>query len=100
MEFGFSTMNTADDLRPDALARALEDHGYTSLFIGEHSHIPTSRRTPYPSGGDMPDPYRRMMDVFVSLAMAAQATERLHVGLVQIAVTFMRNAHNLNGAVG
>lgn len=80
MELGFSTMNTPQDLRPDALAGALEEHGYTSLFIGEHSHIPTSRRTPYPSGGDMPDPYRRMMDVFVSLAMAAQATERLHVG--------------------
>ncbi len=80
MELGFSTMNTPDDLRPDVLARALEDRGYTSLFIGEHSHIPTSRRTPYPSGGDMPDPYRRMMDVFVSLAMAAQATERLQVG--------------------
>jgi probable F420-dependent oxidoreductase len=73
-------MNTPEDLRPDVLALALEDRGYTSLFIGEHSHIPTSRRTPYPSGGDMPDPYRRMMDVFVSLATAAQATDRLQVG--------------------
>jgi len=80
MELGFSTMNTSEDLRPDRLARALEERGYTSLFIGEHSHIPTSRRTPYPSGGDMPDPYRRMMDVFVSLAIATQATERLQVG--------------------
>ena len=80
MELGFSTMNTPEDVRPDILARALEDRGYTSLFIGEHSHIPASRRTPYPSGGQMPDQYRRMMDPFVSLTMAAQATERLQVG--------------------
>jgi alkanesulfonate monooxygenase SsuD/methylene tetrahydromethanopterin reductase-like flavin-dependent oxidoreductase (luciferase family) len=81
MELGFSTMNTPEDVRPDVLARELEDRGYTSLFIGEHSHIPASRRTPYPSGGDMPDQYRRMMDPFVSLTMAAAATERLHLGL-------------------
>ncbi len=80
MQLGFSTMNTPEDIRPDVLARALEERGYTSLFIGEHSHIPASRRTPYPSGGDMPDQYRRMMDPFVSMTMAAQATERLQVG--------------------
>ena len=81
MELGFSTMNTPEDVRPDVLARELEDRGYTSLFIGEHSHIPASRRTPYPSGGEMPDQYRRMMDPFVSLTMAAPATERLQLGL-------------------
>ena len=80
MQLGFTTMNTPDDVRPDVLARSLEERGYTSLFIGEHSHIPTSRRTSYPAGGEMPDQYRRMMDPFVSLAMAAQATERLHIG--------------------
>ena len=62
------------------LAAALEERGYTSLFIGEHSHIPASRRTPYPAGGEMPDAYRRMMDPFVSLTMAAAATERLQLG--------------------
>jgi probable F420-dependent oxidoreductase len=80
MELGFSTMNTPDDIRPDVLARALEDRGYRSLFIGEHSHIPASRRTPYPTGGEMPDQYRRMMDPFVSLTMAATATDRLQLG--------------------
>jgi probable F420-dependent oxidoreductase len=80
MELGFSTMNTPNDLRPDVLGRALEDRGYTSLFIGEHSHIPTSRETPYPAGGEMPDQYRRMMDPFLSLAMAASATSKLAVG--------------------
>ncbi len=81
MELGFSTMNTPEDVRPDVLAFALEQRGYTSLFIGEHSHIPASRRTPYPTGGQMPDQYRRMMDPFVSLTMAASATERLQLGL-------------------
>ena len=81
MELGFSTMNTPEDVRPDVLARELEARGYTSLFIGEHSHIPASRRTPYPTGGEMPDQYLRMMDPFVSLTMAASATERLQLGL-------------------
>ena len=81
VELGFTTMNTPDDIRPDRLARALEERGYESLFIGEHSHIPTSRVTPYPAGGEMPDQYRRMMDPFVSLMMAATATERLQLGL-------------------
>jgi probable F420-dependent oxidoreductase len=80
MEIGFSTMNTPEDLPPDVLARALEERGYTSLFIGEHSHIPASRRTPYPTGAEMPDSYRRMMDPFVALAIAAHATQRLQVG--------------------
>ncbi len=80
MELGFTTMNTPQDVRPDVLARALEARGYASLFIGEHSHIPASRRTAYPTGGEMPDQYRRMMDPFVSLTMAALATERLQIG--------------------
>jgi probable F420-dependent oxidoreductase len=80
MELGFSTMNTPHELRPGMLARELEARGYTSLFIGEHSHIPVSRRTPYPAGGEMPEPYRWMMDPFVSLTMAAVATERLQLG--------------------
>jgi probable F420-dependent oxidoreductase len=81
MELGFSSMNTPDEVRPDVLARALEDRGFTSLFYGEHSHIPACRATPYPTGGPMPDQYRRMMDPFVGLMMAAAATERLQLGL-------------------
>jgi probable F420-dependent oxidoreductase len=81
MELGFSSMNTPDEVRPDVLARALEDRGFTSLFYGEHSHIPASRATPYPTGGPMPDQYRRMMDPFVGLMTAAAATQRLQLGL-------------------
>jgi probable F420-dependent oxidoreductase len=81
MELSFSTMNTPEEVRPDVLARALEERGYGSFFMGEHSHIPTSLRTPYPTGGQMSDQYLRMMDPFVSLSIAAHATERLRIGL-------------------
>lgn len=79
MRLGYATMNTPDDVRPDVLARALEDRGYDSLWIGEHSHIPASRRTPYPTGGPLPTPYLRMMDPFVSLTVAATATTSLRL---------------------
>jgi probable F420-dependent oxidoreductase len=80
MKLGFSSMNTPEELAPDRLARALEDRGYDSFWIGEHSHIPVSRKTPYPSGGDLPESYKRMMDPFISLTMAASATSSLVVG--------------------
>ena len=80
MQLGFSTMNTPDDLRPDRLAVELEARGYDSLWVGEHSHIPASRLTPYPSGGELPSQYVRMMDPFVSLALAASATRGLLLG--------------------
>ncbi len=77
MRLGFTTMNTPEDPAPAALARALEDRGFDSLWIGEHSHIPASRRTPYPAGGAMPEQYTRMMDPFLSLMAAADATDDL-----------------------
>lgn len=80
MHVGFSSMNTAHDPNPAELAKALEERGYESLWYGEHSHIPTSRKTPYPAGGDMPDPYKLMMDPYVSLTLAAGATKTLRLG--------------------
>ena len=77
MNFGYLTMNHAGGIRPDVLARELEDRGFDSLWVPEHSHIPTSRTTPYPGGGDLPDGYWHMMDPFVSLALAASTTQRL-----------------------
>lgn len=79
MELGFTTMNTPEDPPPGELAVALEARGYDSLWIGEHSHIPAVRSTPYPTGGDMPEQYTRMMDPFLSLTAAALATRRLVV---------------------
>jgi probable F420-dependent oxidoreductase len=80
MRLGFSSMNTPEDEAPGVLARALEERGFESLWIGAHPHIPASRRTPYPAGGEMPLQYRRMMDPFVSLTAAATATDGLVVG--------------------
>lgn len=77
MRLGFTTMNTPDDPPPGELAAALEAHGYDSLWIGEHAHIPAVRRTPYPAGGAMPEQYTRMMDPLLSLVAAAQTTETL-----------------------
>jgi probable F420-dependent oxidoreductase len=80
MKLGFSSMNTADDPPPDLLARTLEEAGFESLWYGEHSHIPASRKTPYPAGGELPAPYRKMMDPYVSLMAAAAVTTRLKLG--------------------
>jgi len=74
-------MNTLDEIRPQVLARELEARGFGSLFIGEHSHIPVARATRYPPRGTLPDLYRRMMDPFVSLAVAAAGTNQLELGL-------------------
>jgi probable F420-dependent oxidoreductase len=80
MHLGFSSMNTADDPNPGLLAKTLEQAGFESLWYGEHSHIPVARQTPYPAGGDLPEPYKKMMDPYVSLMAAAAATTDLKLG--------------------
>jgi len=80
MHLAFSSMNTLNDPHPATLAKALEERGFESLWYGEHSHIPCSRKTPYPPGGVMPDAYRSMMDPYLSLMTAANATTRLRLG--------------------
>jgi probable F420-dependent oxidoreductase len=80
LQIGFTSMNTPEELAPDATARALEERGFDSFWIGEHSHIPVSRKTPYPAGGDLPPHYLRMMDPFVSLMLAATASQSLLLG--------------------
>ena len=80
MHLAFSSMNTPNDPAPNELAIALEQRGFESLWYGEHSHIPCCRTTPYPPGGEMPAPYRMMMDPYVSLMAAAAATTRLRFG--------------------
>lgn len=62
------------------LARALEDRGFESLFVPEHTHIPLSRKTPFPSGGELPKRYSHTHDPFVGLAFAAAATKKLLIG--------------------
>lgn len=78
MKLGFFNFNTTHSVRPDDLARALEERGYDSLWLGEHTHIPVDQRTPYIIDGDtIPMPYAHIMDPFVSLMAAAGATTRL-----------------------
>ena len=62
------------------LAKALEDRGFDSLFVPEHTHIPTSRKTPFPAGGELPKRYSHTHDPFVGLAFAAAATKKLRIG--------------------
>ena len=78
MRFGIATFVTDEGIRPGALGRALEERGFDSVFLAEHSHIPTSRESPYPGGGDLPRVYHRTLDLFVALtAMAATTTDLL-----------------------
>ena len=79
MKFGYLSLNTIEGIRPDILAKELEDRGYDSVWLPEHSHIPTSRRTPYPAGGELPEGYWRNMDPFVSLSLAAAATTNIQL---------------------
>ena len=62
---------------PAALAKEVEDRGFDSLWFPEHSHIPTSRESPYPGGGDLPRMYIHTYDPFVALTAAACATTTL-----------------------
>ena len=80
MHLGFSSMNTPMDPDPRELAKMLEQAGFESLWYGEHSHIPMCRSTPYPAGGDMPQPYKEMQDPYISLMAAASVTEKLKLG--------------------
>src|SRR5438270_944841 len=68
---------TRYSIGPVELARAVEERGFESLFFPEHTHIPVSRRSPWPGGGELPREYSRTHDPFVALAVAASVTKRL-----------------------
>jgi len=77
MKYALTIFPTDEAIRPDELARAAEDRGFESLFFPEHTHIPCSRKTPYPAGGDLPREYTRTHDPFVALTMAAAVTRKI-----------------------
>lgn len=79
-DFGLSMFPTDYAIQPMELAKEVEARGFESLFFPEHTHIPTSRRTPWPGGGDLPREYWHTHDPFVSLMAAAAVTETLKVG--------------------
>jgi probable F420-dependent oxidoreductase len=80
MHVGVAMFVTDYSIAPAELARALEDRGFESLWLPEHSHIPLSRASPWPQGGDLPKKYYDVMDPFVVLGAAAAVTTRLKIG--------------------
>jgi probable F420-dependent oxidoreductase len=77
MKFGASMFFTDYSITPTALARALEERGFDSLWAPEHSHIPASRKTPFVLGAELPKRYYDVMDPFVTLTAAAAVTTTL-----------------------
>ena len=80
MQFGVLMFPADYAIRPDDLAREVEDRGFESLFFPEHTHIPASRATPWPGGADLPQEYWHTHDPFVALSMAAAVTTKLKIG--------------------
>jgi probable F420-dependent oxidoreductase len=78
--FGITTFPTDYAISPIELAKAVEERGFDSLFFNEHTHIPVSRRTSFPGGGELPQQYCHTYDPFVALAAAAAVTTRLRLG--------------------
>jgi probable F420-dependent oxidoreductase len=80
MKFGITMFPTDYSIAVPELARAVEDLGFDSLFFPEHTHIPASRRTPWPGGAELPREYSHTLDPFVAMAAAAAVTKTLLVG--------------------
>jgi probable F420-dependent oxidoreductase len=80
MDVGASMFMTDYSIGAVELAQALEARGFESMWNPEHSHIPLSRKTPFPGGGDVPKMYYDAMDPFVTLSAAAAATKKLKIG--------------------
>ena len=80
MDIGIFSFNTEYTMPADELARECEARGFESLWLPEHTHIPASRETPYPIGGELPKEYIHMSDPFIGLAAAAAVTKTLKLG--------------------
>src|ERR1700729_2229810 len=80
MKFGGAMFFTEYAMTASELAAALEERGYDSVWAPEHSHIPLSRKTPFPGGGELPKQYADAMDPFVVLTAAGCATKTIKLG--------------------
>ena len=80
MKYGVTIFPTDYSMPMPELARAAEERGFESLWVSEHSHIPLSRRSPFPGGGELPKHYYDTLDPFVALSAAAAVTERIRLG--------------------
>lgn len=79
-QFGLLMFPADYAVLPQVLAKEAEIHGFESLFFPEHTHIPTSRKSPWPGGADLPKEYWHTHDPFVGLMAAAAVTENLKIG--------------------
>src|SRR5689334_25425595 len=80
MRVGVFYFPTHYGIHPSELARELEARDFESLFVCEHTHIPVSRRTPFPGGGELPKRYSHTHDPFVALSFSAAVTKKLKLG--------------------
>ncbi len=80
MDIGVFSYNTEYSMPADELAVACEERGYESLWLPEHTHIPASRESPFPGGGELPKEYVHMSDPFIGLAAAAAVTKKIKLG--------------------
>jgi probable F420-dependent oxidoreductase len=80
MDIGLALFPTDYTIAPARVAKLAEERGFGTLLFPEHTHIPVSRETPRPGGGELPAEYSHTHDLFVALAMAAAVTERIKVG--------------------
>jgi probable F420-dependent oxidoreductase len=77
MHIGLTMFATDYSIAAHELAKEAEDRGFESLWLPEHTHIPASRKTPYPAGGELPEQYWHTLDPFGALCAAAAVTEKI-----------------------
>jgi probable F420-dependent oxidoreductase len=80
VKFGITMFATDYAIPAHELGKVCEDLGFESLFFPEHTHIPASRKTPWPGGAELPKEYSHTLDPFVAMAAAASVTKDLKVG--------------------
>src|SRR5258706_5138478 len=80
MKYGVLMFGTDYAIGLDELAVAAEERGFESVFFPEHTHIPASRKSAWPGGGELPKEYSHTHDLFVALAVAAAVTKTIKVG--------------------
>jgi probable F420-dependent oxidoreductase len=81
MDIGITIFATDLSMDPVELAVEAEARGFHSLYVPEHTHIPTSRRTPPPTGDAvLAEEYKRTLDPYIALAAAASRTQRIRLG--------------------
>lgn len=80
MKFGINMFTADFAIQPAELGRAIEERGFESLFVPEHTHIPTSRKSPWPGGAELPPEYFHAHDPFIALGMVAAVTTSLKIG--------------------